>query len=40
MEDAIEQFGRIDWPHGEEFNALIAAPKVIDFRHRGRPPRR
>jgi hypothetical protein len=37
--EAEEQFGRIDWPHAEEFNALVASAKVSDFRHRGRPSR-
>jgi hypothetical protein len=36
----VEQFGHIDWPHGEEFNALVPAVKVIDFRHRPGPARR
>jgi hypothetical protein len=39
MDDAIEQFGRIDWPHGDQFNALVPSAKVSDFRHRGRPAR-
>jgi hypothetical protein len=40
MDEAVEQFGHIDWPHGEEFNALVPAVKVIDFRHRPGPARR
>jgi hypothetical protein len=39
MTEAVAQFGQIDWPHAEEFHALVPAPKVIDFRHRGRPGR-
>jgi hypothetical protein len=39
MEQAVAQFGQIDWPHAEEFRTLVPAPKVVDFRHRGRPGR-
>jgi hypothetical protein len=39
MEEAVAQFGQIDWPHGDEFRALAPATKVVDFRHRGRPSR-
>jgi hypothetical protein len=40
FDEAVEQFGQIDWPHGEDFNTLVATPKVTDFRHRPGPPRR
>ncbi len=39
MSEATEKFGRIDMPHGKEFDALVASTKVSDFRHRGRAAR-
>jgi hypothetical protein len=39
MEEAVEQFGQIDWPHAEAFHTLVPATKVIDFRHHGRARR-
>jgi hypothetical protein len=39
MADATTAYGRIDFPHGEEFNTLVAAPKLTDFRARLRGAR-